>query len=374
MFTDIFNQYNWNKIEEKINSATSQDVENALSKNTQISLHDFAALLSPAAKCYIPSMAEKSHAATRKRFGKTIQLFAPCYLTNECSNVCTYCGFSYTNKIPRVVLKPESIEKEALALRNLGFEHVLLLTGESTRHAGVDYLEDALKIFGRYFSQVSLEVQPLETEDYKRLVDKNLYSVLVYQETYNTKNYSAYHPKGKKGNFNYRLETPDRLAQAEIQKIGLGALLGLSDWRVDSFFTALHLNYLRTKYWKTRYSVSFPRLRPAEGVPLTRGAGTTFTPIEDSDLVQLITAFRIFDENLELSLSTREPWAFRDKLIHLGITTMSAGSRTDPGGYASDIHALEQFDIDDERTPAEVSKMIRTSGLEPVWKDWGVFG
>jgi len=196
------------------------------------------------------------------------------------------------------------------------------------------------------------------------LIQHNLYSVLVYQETYNKKAYKHYHPKGKKSNFNYRLGTPDRLGQAEIHKIGLGCLIGLEDWRTDSWFTALHLNYLENKYWKTKYSISFPRLRPAEGFE------NPYLNMTDKQLVQLICAYRIFDPDVELSISTRESGVFRDNIISLGITSISAGSKTNPGAYANSNNSLKQFEISDNRSPKEFAKVIKEKGYEVVWKDW----
>jgi 2-iminoacetate synthase len=209
-----------------------------------------------------------------------------------------------------------------------------------------------------------MEVQALDQADYKRLIQKGLNSVLLYQETYHRDNYKQYHPKGKKGNFVYRLETPDRLGRAGIHRIGLGTLLGLEDWRTDAAFVALHLGYLERQYWQTKYSISLPRLRPAAGVQSPN------VEVTDRDFVQLICAYRIYSENVEISLSTRERPAFRDHLLKLGITSMSAGSKTEPGGYAIEEAALEQFEISDERSPEEVAAMIHRQGFEPVWKDW----
>ncbi|MDF1529582.1 MAG: 2-iminoacetate synthase ThiH, partial [Sedimenticola sp.] len=200
--------------------------------------------------------------------------------------------------------------------------------------------------------------------DYERLIKQGLNSVLLYQETYHRDNYPQYHPKGKKRNFEYRLETPDRLGRAGIHRIGLGTLLGLEEWRTDAAFVALHLGYLERQYWQTKYSISLPRLRPAEGVQSPN------VEVTDRDFVQLICAYRIYSENVEISLSTRERPEFRDHLLKLGITSMSAGSKTEPGGYAIEEEALEQFEISDERTPEEVAAMIRRQGFEPVWKDW----
>ncbi len=210
-------------------------------------------------------------------------------------------------------------------------------------------------------------MQPLEEDEYKTLVAEGLYAVLVYQETYHKDNYKQYHPKGKKSNFDYRLDTPDRLGRAAIHKIGLGVLIGLEDWRTDNFFTAVHLNYLERKYWQTRYSISFPRLRPASGLIEPKSV------ITDKELVQLICAWRIFNEELELSISTRENEFFRDHVIQLGATAMSAGSKTNPGGYSVEPESLEQFEIDDSRTVAEVKQMIERKGYKAVWKDWEQF-
>jgi 2-iminoacetate synthase len=363
-FTSIFSQYSWDSVGHKIYSKTEADVRAALSKTKQLDLEDFAALLSPAAENFIEELAQKSYALTRKRFGNTMQMYIPMYLSNECQNICTYCGFSLHNKIARTTLTDEEILREKDVIKSYGYDHLLLVSGEANRTVGTEYFRIALQLLRPYFSNISMEVQPLDEEDYSALMEEGLYGVLVYQETYHKENYKDYHPKGKKSNFTYRLETPDRLGKVGVHKIGLGVLIGLEDWRVDSWFCALHLEYLRKKYWKTRYAVSFPRLRPAMGYPDPKFVMT------DRELVQLITAYRLFDENLELSISTRESSVFRDNILKLGITSLSAGSKTDPGGYASEKHALEQFEINDSRSPSEMGVAIRAQGLEPVWKDW----
>ncbi|MCB0319818.1 MAG: 2-iminoacetate synthase ThiH [Bdellovibrionales bacterium] len=272
--------------------------------------------------------------------------------------------FQFSNSLPRVTLSPEEIAREGQAVRDLGFEHVLLVSGEAPKSVGVDYFKEALCILGPYFAQVSLEVQPLLQAEYEELIAFGLHSVLVYQETYNREQYRTHHPKGRKSNFAFRLETPERLGSAGIHKIGIGALLGLEDWRTDSWFTALHLAYLRKRFWRTKFSISFPRLRPAEGLVEPR------TVMNESELLQLICAYRLFDENVEISLSTRESAFFRDHVMTLGVTSMSAGSKTDPGGYAVRRNALQQFSTSDERSPSEVAKSIEARGYEPVWKDW----
>ncbi|PKB16242.1 2-iminoacetate synthase ThiH [Flavobacterium sp. 5] len=362
-FKSVFEQYDWNTIQSKIYASSAQQVEQALAKSKR-SLDDFLALISPAAQPYLEQMAQISHELTKKRFGKTIQMYAPLYLSNECQNICTYCGFSLDNKIKRKTLTDSEIKLEVEALKKTGFDHVLLVTGEANYTVNINYFLNAIEQIKNDFSIISVEVQPLSQEEYESLHDAGVYSVLVYQETYHQEVYKKYHTKGKKSNFDFRLETPDRIGKAGIHKIGLGVLLGLEDWRTDSFFNALHLDYLQKTYWQTKYSVSFPRLRPAEGI-----IEPNFI-MDDKDLAQLICAYRLWNEDLEISISTRENEKFRNNIIPLGTTSMSAGSKTNPGGYVVDLQSLEQFEISDERSSAEIAEMITQKGYEPVWKDW----
>ncbi|RAJ85372.1 2-iminoacetate synthase [Chitinophaga dinghuensis] len=363
MFTNIFSQYDWDQVKAAIYSKTATDVERALTANRR-SLDDFAALISPAAAPYLEQMANISHQLTLQRFGNTMQLYIPMYLSNECQNICTYCGFSLHNKIARRTLTAAEILQETAAIKAMGFEHVLLVTGEAQQYVGIDYFKKILPILQPHFSNISMEVQPMEEEDYKALIPLGLHAVLVYQETYHQADYKLHHPKGKKSNFNYRLETPDRLGKAGIHKMGLGVLIGLEDWRTDSFFTALHLDYLQRTYWKTRYSISFPRLRPFSGGLPPK------VEMNNRELVQLICAYRLFSQELELSMSTREEEHFRNHLVKLGVTAMSAGSKTNPGGYVVDRQSLEQFEISDERSAGEIATMLQQQGYEAVWKDW----
>jgi 2-iminoacetate synthase len=388
MFTELFNRHEWGAVKQGIYAKTAADVERALGRAHR-DLEDFKALISPAAAPYLEEMAQLSHRLTQKRFGKVIQLYIPLYLSNECQNICTYCGFSYDNKIRRRTLTAGELLTEVAAIREMGYEHVLLVSGEANQTVGVDYFIKALETVRPHFAHVSMEVQPLDQEDYSRLMEHGLNTVLVYQETYHKEDYKLHHPKGKKSNFSYRLETPDRLGRAGIHKIGLGVLIGLEDWRTDSWFTALHLQYLERTYWKTKYSLSFPRLRPFSGEDtvgmrarpgerLNEGGFEGDRPyglqpkveMTDRELIQLICAYRLLDEEIELSLSTRESPVFRDHAIRLGITAMSAGSRTNPGGYVVDPESLEQFEISDDRSPAMIAEMIRRQGYEAVWKDW----
>lgn len=362
-FKDIFDQYDWDTVKAEIYSKTTRDVERALATERR-SLEDLKALLSPAAQPYLEQMAQLSHRLTLQRFGNTMQLYIPLYLSNECQNICTYCGFSLDNKILRKTLNPAELLKEVQAIKAMGYEHVLLVTGEAWQTVGLDYFKQALELVRPHFSHISMEVQPMDEAEYAALIPLGLQSVLVYQETYHRADYKLHHPKGRKSNFDYRLETPDRLGRAGIHKIGLGVLIGLEDWRTDSFFTALHLQYLEKTYWQTRYSISFPRLRPCSGGLPPK------VEMKDRELVQLICAYRLLDPDVELSLSTRESEHFRDHVIKLGITTMSAGSKTNPGGYATDLQSLEQFEISDERSANAIAGMLRQQGYEPVWKDW----
>jgi 2-iminoacetate synthase len=363
-FSAIWRQHDFAAVGTEIAGYGPAAVRRALGRaRSGITLDDFGALLSPAAAPFLEEMAQLSHELTIERFGRTMQLFAPLYLSNVCGNVCTYCGFSAHNRIPRKVLTDAEIIGEAEALRRLGFGHVLLVTGESGR-VGRAYLAHALQLLRPYFSSLAIEVQPLEQADYAALAGEGLSTVLVYQETYDPQAYPRHHLSGPKADMEFRLDTPDRLGRAGLKKIGLGALFGLTDWRTDAWFVGLHLRHLERLYWRTRYSISFPRLRPHEGgdIPVT--------PFTERNLVQATCAFRLLSREAELSLSTRENEAFRNRAFRLGFTTMSAGSKTNPGGYATAPDSLEQFAIDDERSPAEVAAFLRAEGYEPVWKDW----
>lgn len=364
MFSEELKKYDWSDITNRILSKSSADVERALSKE-RLTIDDFMALVSPAASGYLEAMAQQSRHYTQQRFGKTISMYIPMYITNSCSNSCVYCGFNIHNRIARTVLDMEQIAEECKAIRRLApFENILLVTGENPRIAGTDYLEEALGVCRDYFNNMTMEVMPLPEEDYRRLSHAGLNGVVCFQETYNKENYKKYHPAGMKSNFEWRVNGFDRMGSAGLHKIGMGVLLGLEDWRTDVTMMAIHLDYLRKKYWRTRYSVNFPRLRPAEG---------GFQPnvvVSDRELAQTTFAFRLFDHDVDISVSTRESPEFRDNMATLGATSMSAGSKTDPGGYAVNKQALEQFAVSDERSPEEVANAIRGKGYEVVWKDW----
>jgi 2-iminoacetate synthase len=362
-FSHFVENTDWQAVTQCHQEKTEQDVLRALGKD-KLDVEDFTALISPAAEPYLLEMVAKSERLTLQRFGNTLSLFAPLYLSNTCANECTYCGFSMSNAIKRLTLNEIQVGKEVAAIKSKGFDHILLVTGE-TNKVSMPYFERMIPLVKPHFSQLSMEVQPLDASEYKQLQGIGLDGVLVYQETYRRKTYLEHHLRGNKSNFNYRLDAPDRIGQAGIHKIGLGVLLGLEDWRTDSVMMAHHLRHLQKRYWRSRFSVAFPRIRPCEGGIVPKSV------ISDRQLVQLIAAWRLFDRDLEMSLSTRESPEFRQHAVRMGFTTMSAESKTQPGGYADDSQeALEQFEISDERPVAEIMAMIREQGREVVWKDW----
>ncbi|EIU6780171.1 2-iminoacetate synthase ThiH [Vibrio parahaemolyticus] len=367
-FYDRFQQLDWDDISMSIYAKTAQDVERALAKPKR-DLEDFKALISPAAEPYLEQMAKLSYLLTRKRFGNTMSLYIPLYLSNLCANACTYCGFSMENRIKRRTLNRDEVEAEIDAIKRMKFDSVLLVTGEHETKVGMKYFREMVPIIKQRFNYLAMEVQPLDQDEYAELKTLGLDAVMVYQETYHPKTYAQHHLRGNKMDFRYRLETPDRLAKAGIDKIGIGALIGLEEWRTDCFFAAAHLDFLERTYWQSRYSISFPRLRPCAGNVPASGLQPK-SVMTDKQLVQLICAYRLFNPEVELSLSTRESPQFRDNVLPLGITSMSAASKTQPGGYATEEVELEQFEISDERSAASVEDMIRAKGFDPVWRDW----
>ncbi|MCH5328153.1 MAG: 2-iminoacetate synthase ThiH [Coprobacter sp.] len=364
MFSEELEKISWEKTTEEIYAKTAADVETALRK-AYPDVEDFKALISPAAAPYLETMARLSRQYTLQRFGKTISMFVPLYLTNSCTNFCVYCGFNHDNPMARIILSEEEIVNEYKAIKKLApFENLLLVTGENPAKAGVPYIERALQLARPYFSNLQIEVMPLKAEEYERLTRSGLNGVICFQETYHKERYNVYHPKGMKSKFDWRVNAFDRMGQAGVHKIGMGVLIGLEEWRTDITMMAYHLRYLQKHYWKTKYSVNFPRMRPSEG---------HFKPnvvMSDRELAQVTFAMRIFDRDVDISYSTRENAAFRNHMATLGVTTMSAESKTDPGGYCTYPQSLEQFHVSDERTAAQVERDLKALGREPVWKDW----
>ena len=366
MFSEYLSQFDWDETTESIHAKTAADVEAAL-RRPRCTVDDFMALISPAAEPYLEQMAQLSRRYTEKRFGRTVSMFIPLYLTNSCTNSCVYCGFHVANKMARTILTPEEMMREYEAIKQLGpFENLLLVTGENPVKAGVPYLAKALDLAKSLFSNLKIEVMPLETEEYRELTRHGMNGVICFQETYHRENYKIYHPRGKKSDFEWRVNGFDRMGLAGVHSIGMGVLIGLEkEWRTDLTMMARHLRYLQKHYWRTKYSVNFPRMCPAEN-----GGFQPNCIMSDRELAQLTFAMRIFDHDVDISYSTRERANFRDHMATLGVTTMSAGSRTEPGGYACYPEALEQFEVSDPRTVEEVADALRRMGVEPVWKDW----
>lgn len=368
-FADIIDQYDWDETLRLVTEATDADVRRVLAKAERnrkpLTPEEFAILISDAADPYLERMAALSRHFTRERFGNTISMYIPMYVSNACTNKCVYCGFNHDNPFPRTTLTMEQVEEECKAIKRLGpFENLLLVSGEYPSLCGVEYMERVLKTCRPYFHNLTLEVQPLRSSEYERLTHSGLNGVVCFQETYHRQAYKKYHPRGMKSHYDWRLNGYDRMGEAGVHKIGLGVLLGLEDWRADTVMMARHLRYLQKNYWKCRFSVNFPRMRPSE---------SGYQPkvvISDRELARLTLAFRLFDHDVDISYSTRETPDYRDNMMQLGVTSMSAGSRTDPGGYVTEPDSLEQFEVSDSRSPMEVAAAIRRHGYEPVWKDW----
>ncbi len=365
-FYDELKLMNWQEIEREILDRTSAEVETALAARS-LNFNHLISLLSPAAEPYIEETARRANLMTRQRFGKTVSLFAPLYVSNVCTNSCAYCGFNVNNPVARLTLTPEQAVAEGEFIRNLGFRHLLLVSGEAPKVSSPEYFAEITDRLRPLFSSISVEIYPMSTDEYRTLIAHGVDGLTVFQETYNEVLYAQVHRGGRKRNFRWRLDTPDRGGEAGLRRIGLGALLGLGNWRVEAFCLGLHSRYLMRKYWQSQVSISFPRLRPAAG------GFQPEHPVSDLEFVQLLTALRLFLPDVGFTLSTRESASFRDNLIALGITSMSAGSRTDPGGYTmgNGSRAAEaQFEIADCRSPETVAEVIRQKGYEPVWKDW----
>lgn len=372
--------------------ATTSGFARETTAKTSLTLADFAALISPAAGEHLEALGRRSQALTQQRFGKVIRLFAPLYLSNECINNCKYCGFSRDNPILRVTLTVEEVMREVRSLSAQGFRNILLVAGEHPKFVSNGYMAECVAALHAEIPSVSLEVGPMETEEYRPLVAAGADGLVVYQETYDRAIYDDLHTAGPKKNFDWRLETPERAYTAGFRRLGIGALYGLADWRYEALCVAAHADYLLRNCWKASLTISLPRLRPCAGEfqPLTH--------ISDRELVQLVCAFRLMFPDVGLVLSTREPAKLRDGLFPLGITLISAGSHTEPGGYTGagkeNIHqtvrgriveagasewaptaghatnATGQFNIADDRSPEVVARLIQSLGYEPVWKDW----
>ncbi len=338
----------------------------------------------------LEKMARESLQITRRHFGKTMRLFAPLYLSNECVNNCSYCGFSRDNAIFRTTLSVDQVEREARHVYDLGFRNLLLVAGEHPKFVSDGYLQACLDRLKPMMPTLAIEVGPMEDQQYAEIVEHGAEGLIVYQETYHRPTYQTLHTAGPKKNFDWRLDCPERAYAGGFRRIGIGALFGLANWKYEALALAAHLEYLMKHCWKAQFTIAFPRMRPYAGNYQYTADPDLFLP--DAALLQLIAAFRICFPTVGIVLSTREPSPLRDALATLGVTHMSAGAKTEPGGYtgagSDDLHlttkgrrveltektgcekATEQFQISDTRSPAEVAAMLRSKQLDPVWKDW----
>ncbi len=369
--------------------AFSTTLQNALARPSPL-LRRFEALIQPCDDARLRAMTRESRAVTRRHFGRTMRLFAPLYVSNECVNNCSYCGFSRDNPILRTTLSVDQVVREARHLHDLGFRNILLVAGEHPKFVSDGYLQECLDALRTFIPTLALEVGPMEDPQYAEIVSHGAEGLVVYQETYDETAYTRLHTAGPKKHFDWRLDCPERAYRGGFRRIGIGALFGLADWKTEALSLAAHLEYLLKHCWKAQLTVAFPRMRPYAG-------NYQYTPdpnlfLSDRALIQLVAAFRLMFPQVGVVLSTREPAPLRDALAPLGITHMSAGAKTEPGGYTGaghdDLHltvrgrrvemenrsgcerATEQFKIDDSRSPADIAAMLRGQDLEPVWKDW----
>jgi len=369
--------------------AFSDHFDAALARPSRL-LQRFERLIAPTDDRRLESLAARAQQLTRRHFGRTMRLFAPLYLSNECVNNCAYCGFSRDNPILRTTLDVDQVVREARHLHGLGFRNLLLVAGEHPKFVSEGYLQDCLDALKSFIPTLAIEVGPMEDEQYGEIVGHGAEGLIVYQETYHRATYGRLHTAGPKKRFDWRLDCPERAYAGGFRRIGIGALFGLADWRHEALSLAAHLEHLLRHCWKAQFTVAFPRMRPHAGNH--RHEPDPAHLLSDRALVQLVAATRLCFPQVGIVLSTREPAPLRDALAPLGVTHMSAGARTEPGGYTGaghdDLHltvrgrrveldapqgcerATEQFQIDDTRSPAEVAAMLRQRGLDPVWKDW----
>lgn len=346
--------------------ATDSQIQNTISK-TKLTAEDFLLLLSPKTELFLEQMAQKAHRLTIQHFGKTILLYTPLYLANYCINQCLYCGFNTKNKLKRRQLSLEEVETEAKAIAATGLKHILILTGDAKNISTVDYIQNCVKILKKYFNSIAIEIYAIEENEYAQLINAGVDTLTIYQETYNESLYDDIHLKGPKKDYLFRLDAPERACKAKIRGVNIGALLGLDEWRKEAFITGMHANYLQNKYPDVEVSISLPRLRPHLG---------GFQPnsiISEKNMVQFMLAFRLFMPRAGITISTRESAEFRNNVVKLGVTKMSAGSSTAVGGHTTGEHD-GQFEISDERNVAQMREALIKLGYQPIFKDWQWIG
>jgi 2-iminoacetate synthase len=365
-FSDILNDWPRERVVDLFASVTPADAAAAVHREEKTE-RDIAALLSRHAGSHLEVMAQEAQRLSRWHFGRTIGLYVPIYLSNVCGADCTYCGYAVRsgNKERRITLTEAEFRRECETLVDIGYQNVLLLTGEAPRVVPVDYIAENVAIAREYFPSVSVEIYSLDCGDYERLTSIGLEGVTIYMETYDKTTYSQVHLLGAKSDYQYRLDAIERAGHAGARKLNIGVLLGLSDWRIDCFWLALHGLYLQKTCWQSSISISFPRLQHVPDrfdIPAL---------VSNREMVQIMLAMRLVLPEAGFNVSTREAPSFRDHLIPLGTTMMSAGSSTRPGGYATtDEDVLQQFELEDHRTLAEVAEVIKGAGYDPVWKDF----
>jgi len=362
-FAEILDTFDLSSLSEQLEMRWGDDVERALAHES-VNDDDLLSLLSPAAGPYLEPLARRAQTVTQQRFGRTIQLYAPVYLSNECVNRCAYCGFSHELTIRRATLTPEQVVAEADVLRDHGFRHLLLVSGEAPRTTGASYVEQMVVALRPRFDSISIETGTFDRQGYERIVSAGADGLTLYQETYQPDVYRRVHRAGPKARHDLRLAAIEAGAEAGFRSLGLGALLGLAPFRLEAYLLAMHGRYLARRFWRCRIALSFPRIRS------TAGGFVPPHPVSDADLVQMICTLRLALPDAELVLSTREPPQLRNALLGLGITRISAGSRTNPGAYSHRSDTGEQFEVEDSRSPSEVAEAIVSRGFEPVWKDF----
>lgn len=349
--------------EEAFRTVTDYDVDRVLNKE-RLNESDFLILLSPAAEKHLEAMAQRANRLTIQNFGKVVLLFTPLYLADFCMNQCVYCSFNVKNSFCRKKLTMEEVEMEAQEIGKSELKHILILTGESRHHTPVVYIQDCVEVLKKHFASISIEIYPLEVEEYQQLIHAGVDGLTIYQEVYDEKVYDEIHISGPKKNYRYRLDAPERGCQAGMRAVNIGALLGLTDWRKETFFTGLHADYLQDKYLDTEVSISLPRICPHIGEFQPQ------SPVTDKNLVQIMLALRLYLPRAGITISTREAAELRDHLLPLGVTKMSAGVSTAVGGHASKEEGSSQFDISDHRSVEEMKNMLYSKGYQPIFKDW----
>ncbi len=362
-FYDIYSPYNNFDFPGFFRQVSAENVQAVLAKES-LTPEDFLILLSPAAEAYLELMAQRAHRETVQNFGRVIFLFTPLYLADYCENQCLYCGFNVKNTFPRRKLSPGEVEKEAVEIAKTEMKHVLILTGESRKHTPPSYIKECLQVLERHFTSISLEIYPLEIEEYADLIGAGVDGLTIYQEVYNEEIYDAIHPAGPKRDYRYRLDAPERGCRAGMRTVSLGPLLGLNDWRREVFFAGLHADYLRREFWDVEVGLSFPRFRPH------RGNFQPQTMVSDRNFVQIILAGRLFLPRAGITVSTRERAELRDNILPLGVTKMSACSSTAVGGRIEVKEGVGQFEISDRRDIEAMKEMLLGRGYQPIFKDW----